>query len=207
MTSFVIRKMGVTDYQAIWSQMRDLTLNRDASTPDEIWVLQHYPVFTLGEGADPQHVLNPSEILVVATDRGGEVTYHGPGQVVIYPLIDLKRYKIGLRSLVRLLEDAVIDWLHQYSIEAYNDPEAPGVYVAGQKICAIGLRTHRRCVYHGLALNVAMDLEPFSRIHPCGDASLTPTQVIDWAPEVTLLDAEFGVCKTVIEKLDGGHYA
>jgi lipoyl(octanoyl) transferase len=157
--------------------MQAFTDQRTADTGDQVWVLEHSPVFTLGQAASRDHVLLPGEIPVVQVDRGGQVTYHGPGQLVVYPLLDLKRLGLGIKALVELLERAVIETLEHYGIQAARRAGAPGVYVAGRKIAALGLRVRRGCTFHGLSLNVAMDLAPFARINPCGFAGLEVTQV------------------------------
>ncbi len=159
--------------------MRAFTDARAADTPDELWMLQHDPVFTLGQAGRMEHVLAPGAIPVIAVERGGQVTYHGPGQIVGYPLLDLRRLGIGIRELVERIEQAMIDTLATWNIEAARREGAPGVYVAGAKIGALGLRVRRGCTFHGLAFNVAMDLEPFRRINPCGYAGLAVTQVCD----------------------------
>ncbi len=159
--------------------MRAFTDARDADTPDELWMLQHDPVFTLGQAGRMEHVLAPGAIPVIAVERGGQVTYHGPGQIVGYPLLDLRRLGIGVRELVDRIEQAMIDTLATWNIKAARRESAPGVYVAGAKIGALGLRVRRGCTFHGLAFNVAMDLEPFQRINPCGYAGLAVTQVCD----------------------------
>jgi lipoyl(octanoyl) transferase len=157
--------------------MERFTLERGPTTPDEIWFLEHPPVFTLGMAGKMEHVLAPGDIPVVQIDRGGQVTYHGPGQLVVYPLLDLRRQKLGVRELVEALENSVIDTLEGYGIQARNRRDAPGVYVDARKVCSIGIRVRRGCSYHGIAFNVAMDLEPFLRINPCGYAGLEMTQV------------------------------
>jgi lipoyl(octanoyl) transferase len=157
--------------------MQRITDTRDASTPDEIWLLEHPPVFTLGLNADAGHVLAAGDIPVVKIDRGGQVTYHGPGQLVVYPLIDIRRAGLGVRDLVTALERAVIDYCASLGIEAATKPGAPGVYVQGRKLGSVGIRIRRGASYHGLALNVNMDLEPFQRINPCGYAGLQMTQL------------------------------
>jgi lipoyl(octanoyl) transferase len=157
--------------------MQHLTDTRDDSTPDEIWLLEHPPVFTLGMNADPRHVLGAGDIPVVRIDRGGQVTYHGPGQLVVYPLIDLRRAQLGVRDLVTALERAVVRYASEFGIEASTRCEAPGVYVGAAKLASVGLRIRRGASYHGLALNVSMDLEPFGRINPCGYAGLAMTQL------------------------------
>jgi lipoyl(octanoyl) transferase len=158
--------------------MQSYTTERAADAADEIWLLEHEAVFTLGMNASPQHVLSPGEIPLVKIDRGGQVTYHGPGQLVLYPLLDLKRWQLGVRELVVSLENAVIRLTAHYGIQAYGKRDAPGVYVDSKKLASIGLRIRRGCSYHGLALNVAMDLSPFRRINPCGYAGL---EVVDLA--------------------------
>jgi lipoyl(octanoyl) transferase len=159
--------------------MQGVTAARDESTADEIWLLEHPPVFTLGQGGKPEHLLDPGDIPVVRIDRGGQVTYHGPGQAVIYLLLDLRRRGYGVKELVRRMEQAVIDLLAEHGVAAERRPGAPGVYVAGAKIAALGLRVRAGCCYHGLAFNVDMDLEPFRRINPCGYPGLAVTQCRD----------------------------
>jgi lipoyl(octanoyl) transferase len=173
----VIRHLGRVAYEPTWRAMEKFTLERGPGTPDEIWFLEHPPVFTLGMAGKMEHVLAPAEIPVIHIDRGGQVTYHGPGQLVVYPLLDLRRLKLGVRGLVEALEDSVIDTLAGYGIQARNRRDAPGVYVDASKVCSIGIRVRRGCSYHGIAFNVAMDLEPFQRINPCGYAGLEMTQV------------------------------
>ena len=172
-----IRDLGPQPYQQIWDGMRRFTDERQADTADEIWLLEHPPVFTLGLNADRSHVLDPGDIPVIQIDRGGQVTYHGPGQLVVYVLLDLRRLGIGVRRLVRTLEQAVIDLLADAGISAAGRPDAPGVYTDGRKIAALGLRIRRGCSFHGLALNVGMDLAPFRRIHPCGFEQLEVTSM------------------------------
>lgn len=168
--------------------MRAFTDSRDADTPDELWLLEHPPVFTLGQAGRPEHLLAPGTIPVIQTDRGGQVTYHGPGQLVAYVLLDLRRAGIGIKRLVERLEQAVIDLLAEHGIEAERRANAPGVYVAGAKIASLGLRVRNGCSYHGLALNVDMDLEPFSRINPCGYAGLSITQLVDQTPGIRIAE-------------------
>ncbi len=172
-----LRLLGLQEYEPTWRRMQSITESRDAGFADEIWFLQHPPVFTLGMAASPQHVLAPGEIPVVPIDRGGQVTYHGPGQLVVYPLLDLRRHKLGVRDLVTALESAVCDTAAAYGIEAYPRADAPGVYVDGRKLASVGLRIRRGCSFHGLAFNVDMDLEPFARINPCGFEGLEVTQL------------------------------
>lgn len=172
----LIRWLGRADYEPTWRAMQSFTDTRTAATPDEIWFLEHPPVFTLGMNAAPEHVLAAGDIPVVQIDRGGQVTYHGPGQLVVYPLLDVRRAGMGVRQLVMALENAIIDVLASWNITALARRDAPGVYVDGRKVASIGLRIRRGSSYHGLAFNVAMDLEPFQRINPCGYRGL---EVID----------------------------
>lgn len=172
-----IRRLGRVAYEPVWEDMQTFTDARDADTGDEIWVLEHDPVFTLGLAGKREHVLAPGDIPVVHIDRGGQVTYHGPGQLVVYPLLDLRRRKLGPRALVDSLEQATIDTLAEWNVDAHARPDAPGVYVGEKKIASIGLRVRRGASYHGIAFNVDMDLEPFTRINPCGYAGLEMTQV------------------------------
>jgi lipoyl(octanoyl) transferase len=173
----VIRRLGRVEYQPTWRAMQRFTEERGAATPDEIWFLEHPPVFTLGANASRAHLIAPGGIPVVQIDRGGQVTYHGPGQLVVYPLIDLKRASLSIRAFVTALERAVVDLAGEFGIAAESRRDAPGVYVAGEKLASIGVRVRRNGSYHGLALNVALDLEPFSRIHPCGYQGLRMTQL------------------------------
>jgi len=175
----ILRWLGRVDYEPTWRAMQRFTDERGPDTPDEVWLLEHPPVFTLGLAADPSHVLAPGEIPVIQIDRGGQVTYHGPGQLVAYPLVDVKRLGISVRGLVTALERAVIDYVAGFGITAVGRRDAPGVYVDGRKLAALGLRIRRHASYHGLALNVDMDLAPFSRINPCGMAGLEVTQLKD----------------------------
>ena len=174
-----VRDLGLTDYRTVFDAMRAFTDARDANSTDEIWLTEHEAVFTQGQAGKSEHVLAPGDIPVVATDRGGQVTYHGPGQIVAYTMFDIGRMGIGVRSLVGGIEGAIIAVLRDWDIEAEARGDARGVYVQGRKIGALGLRVRRGCAYHGLALNVAMDLEPFSRINPCGLVGMDVTQVSD----------------------------
>jgi lipoyl(octanoyl) transferase len=173
----ILRWLGRVDYEPTWRAMQRLVETRGPGTPDELWFLEHPPVFTMGMNARSEHLLAPGDIPVVHIDRGGQVTYHGPGQLVVYPLLDLERARIGVRPLVEGIERAIIGMLAAWDIVAIGRRDAPGVYVDGRKIASIGLRIRRASSYHGLALNVAMDLEPFRRINPCGYAGLEMTQV------------------------------
>lgn len=170
-----IRWLGKKDYASCWQAMRDFTDNRQTDTLDEIWFLEHDPVFTQGQNGKPEHILNPGMIPIVQTDRGGQVTYHGPGQLMVYTLIDLRRKKFNVRELVTALEQSVINMLADYRITATAKLDAPGVYVDGAKICSIGLRIRRGCSYHGIAFNISLDTEPFTRINPCGFTNLRMT--------------------------------
>ena len=185
-----IRRLGRQPYEATWKAMSAFTDQRGPDTPDELWVLEHDPVFTLGQAGKMEHVLAPGEISVVPVDRGGQVTYHGPGQIVAYPLIDLRRVGVGVRELVNRIEQAIIDTLEHWNIEAVRREGAPGVYVADAKVAALGLRVRRGCSFHGLAFNVNMNLEPFHRINPCGYKGLAVTQVLDLGGPSRLSDVE-----------------
>lgn len=175
--SVIVRYLGIQDYQQTYDSMQQFNARRTPETEDEIWLLQHPPVFTLGTNARQEHLLNPENIPVVQTDRGGQVTYHAPGQLIAYVLLDVKRKAMGVRPLVTALETAVIEFLKQQGIEAYADPKAPGVYVEGAKIAALGLRVKQKGCYHGLSLNVDMELSDFDRINPCGYAGLQVTSL------------------------------
>ena len=174
-----IRELGLIDYQTAWQAMQRFTNQRGPQTGDELWLLQHPPVFTQGQAGKAEHVLFPGDIPVVQVDRGGQVTYHGPGQLVCYLLIDVRRRGIGVRALVSHIEQSLVDLLASYGVAALAKPDAPGVYVDGAKIASLGLRIRNGRSFHGLALNVDMDLEPFRRINPCGYAGLAMTQLRD----------------------------
>jgi lipoyl(octanoyl) transferase len=178
----VIRHLGPSPYEPTWRAMQRFTDERTEATPDEIWLLEHPPVFTLGMNASRTHLLAPGDIPVVQIDRGGQVTYHGPGQLVVYPLIDIRRRRLGLREMVIALEAAVIEYAATLGVAAEGRREAPGVYVGGAKLASIGLRIRRGASYHGLALNVSLDPEPFGRINVCGYAGLEATRLRDHAP-------------------------
>ncbi|WP_292572851.1 lipoyl(octanoyl) transferase LipB [Methylomonas sp.] len=180
----VLRQLGLRDYQTVWRNMQQFTADRTEITPDEIWITEHPPVFTLGLNGKPEHVLQASDIPLIQTDRGGQVTYHGPGQLVVYFLVDLRRLAFGPRQAVTLLENAMLVALAQYGVRAEARADAPGVYVEGKKIGALGLRIKRGCSYHGLSLNNALDLTPFSYINPCGYAGLKVTQLADFGVQI-----------------------
>jgi len=186
----IIRHLGRRDYLPTWRAMQDFTETRSKDTADEIWLLEHPPVFTLGRAGKTEHLLNPGDIPVVHIDRGGQVTYHGPGQLIVYLLLDLQRLNLGIRQLVDHIEQSIIAVLADYAITAHARRDAPGVYVDERKIAALGLRVRRGGCYHGLSLNIDMDLEPFTRINPCGYPGMAVTQVKDllstWAGDVPL---------------------
>ena len=184
----LVRKMGLSDYRETWMAMRQFTDRRDAGTDDELWLTEHAPVFTQGLNGRAEHLLDPGDIPVVQIDRGGQVTYHGPGQLVLYCLLDLQRLGLGVRGLVALLEQSVIELLRDYGIDASGRDGAPGVYVGEAKIAALGLRIRKGCCYHGLSLNVDMDPEPFGRINPCGYRGLEVTQLRDFGVEARVAD-------------------
>lgn len=183
MSELIVRHLGLQAYPAIWQAMQDYTAARDNTSADEIWFLQHEPVYTQGRNGKPEHLLNPGHIPVVHIDRGGQVTYHGPGQLVVYTLIDLRRLKLGVRDMVTILEQAVIQVLGKHGITAHARSDAPGVYVGDSKIAALGLRIrHGRC-YHGLSFNLDMDLSPFAHINPCGYEGLSVCQLADFTKD------------------------
>jgi lipoyl(octanoyl) transferase len=204
MNALQVRQLGLADYETVWRAMRAFTDWRGAETPDEIWFLQHPRVFTQGQAGKAEHVLAPGDIPVIQVDRGGQVTYHGPGQIVGYLLIDLRRRKLGVRELVTAIENSLIQLLADYDIEAAARPDAPGVYLrGGAKIAALGLRVRRGCTFHGLSLNVDMDMEPFHRINPCGFSGLQVSQLRDLlAPVPTLEQLERELCGHLCAQLD-----
>ncbi|TKA92412.1 lipoyl(octanoyl) transferase LipB [Halopseudomonas bauzanensis] len=177
MPELIVRALGLVDYQPTLEAMRKLTAERDADTPDEIWLLQHPAVFTQGQAGKAEHLLAPGDIPVIQVERGGQVTYHGPGQLVGYLMLDLRRMGLGVRELVTAMERSLVDLLASYDVEAAPKPDAPGVYVNGAKIASLGLRVRRGCSFHGLALNVDMDMQPFQRINPCGYSGLQMVQL------------------------------
>lgn len=191
----IVRDLGLTAYAGVFADMQAFTEQRDSNTPDEIWLTEHEPVFTQGQAGKQEHLLAPGDIPVVQTDRGGQVTYHGPGQITGYLLFDLRRLKLGVRDLVTKIELSMIDTASAYGVTAEPRADAPGVYVQGSKIGSLGLRVRRGCSYHGLSLNVDMDLEPFARINPCGLLGMQVTQIADFAEvdieqaKLKLLDA------------------
>ena len=202
-----VQWLGRVPYEPTWRAMQAYTEARAADTPDEIWLLEHDPVFTLGMNADPAHVLAAGDIPVVRIDRGGQVTYHGPGQLVVYPLIDVRRAGLGVRGLVGALEGAVIDYAAGHGIRAECRTGAPGVYVAGRKLASVGLRIRRNGSYHGLALNVAMDLEPFARINPCGYAGLEMTDLARLGGAADVAEVARGFAPRLLVRLAGSRPA
>ncbi|MBL4638168.1 MAG: lipoyl(octanoyl) transferase LipB [Proteobacteria bacterium] len=186
----IVKDLGLVDYQPTCEAMRKLTAERDANTEDELWLLEHSPVFTLGLNGKDEHVLNTHDIPLVNTDRGGQVTFHGPGQLVVYTLIDLKRQKIGVREMISRIENSVISMLAKLDVRAQSRADAPGVYVDGRKIASLGLRVKHGACYHGLSLNVAMDLTPFSYINPCGFQGLEVIDLKSLACDITMDEAK-----------------
>lgn len=196
----IVRSLGREDYEPLWRRMQSFTNSRGASTPDEIWFTEHPPVFTLGLNASREHLLDAGDIPVVQVDRGGQVTYHGPGQLMIYPLIDLKRSRIGVRDLVTGLEQSIVDLVAEYDIDAMARKDAPGVYVENKKIASVGLRIRRGSSFHGMALNLDVDLATFSRINPCGFSDLEVTDLAALG-----IPANREVIRTTVEKNLLGH--
>ena len=198
----VVKRLGRVDYQPTFQAMLDFTASRTAETPDEIWIVEHPPVYTLGQAGKPEHILKDVGIPVVKIDRGGQVTYHGPGQVVIYLLLDLARLKTKVRELVTAIEQAVIDLLAGHGLTAERRDGAPGVYVGDAKIAALGLRIRNGCSYHGVSLNVDMDLSPFAAINPCGYAGLKVVQTKDFNIPLTAHEAGEQLSQHLLRQLD-----
>jgi len=201
----VVKRLGRVDYEPTFQAMQDFTATRTAETPDELWVVEHPPVYTLGQAGKPEHILRDIGIPLVKIDRGGQVTYHGPGQVVIYLLLDLPRLKIKVRELVTAIEQAVIDLLAEYSVTAERRDGAPGVYVGDAKIAALGLRIRNGCSYHGVSLNVDMDLSPFDVINPCGYAGLQVIQTKDLNIPLTAHEAGEQLSQYLLQQLEKSH--
>lgn len=199
-----VRELGQQPYQPVWEAMKAFTDGRDGDTPDELWALEHAPVFTQGQAGRAEHILAPGDIPVVPVDRGGQVTYHGPGQLVVYLMVDLKRRRMGVRNLVSGIETALVTVLADYGIEAAPRPDAPGVYVDGAKIASLGLRVRRGCSFHGLALNVDMDLEPFRRINPCGLAGQPMCRMTDYDPKASVATVAPELLRTLSDALSLG---
>lgn len=181
-----IHQLGIQAYQTVWDKMKHFTLQRDAHTEDELWMLEHLPVYTLGQAGKHEHLLHTGDIPVVQSDRGGQVTYHGPGQLIAYVMMDLQRRRLGVRTLVCDLEGVLIRLLQTYQIDAHRQAKAPGVYVADQKIASIGLRVKANCTYHGIALNVDLDLSPFQGINPCGYEQLKMTRIKEYDSKISV---------------------
>ncbi len=202
MSNLIVRQLGRQEYMPIWHAMQEFTDTRDEHSADEIWLVEHEPVFTQGQAGKEEHVLMPGDIPVVKVDRGGQVTYHGPGQQMLYVLFNLRRLKIGVRELVTWLEQSIIDCLKEYDIDAYAKADAPGVYVNDAKIASLGLRVRRGCSFHGLALNVDMDLSPFLRINPCGYAGMEMVQCKDLNGPQSVEAAGHGLVQQLIKRLN-----
>ncbi|MDH0749123.1 lipoyl(octanoyl) transferase LipB [Pseudomonas sp. GD03842] len=196
------RDLGLIDYEPTWQAMQRFTDGRDRDTPDEVWLVQHPPVFTQGQSGKPEHLLLPGDIPVVQVDRGGQVTYHGPGQLVAYLLLDVRRLGFGVRELVTRIEHSLIELLASFGVAAAAKPEAPGVYVDGAKIASLGLRIRNGCSFHGLALNVDMDLDPFKRINPCGYAGLAMTQLREQAGPIEFAEVSARLRAQLVRHLD-----
>lgn len=184
--SLLVKNLGLQAYEPIWQAMQSFTEHRRSDTPDEIWLLEHKPVFTLGRNANKEDILSATDIPIIKIDRGGQVTYHGPGQLIIYLMIDIKRRGLGVRKLVTLIEKSIIDTLQEYQLSASAKKEAPGVYIGNAKIAALGLRIRKGCSFHGLSLNIDMDLTPFKQINPCGYKNLEVVQLSDYIKSVEL---------------------
>nr|WP_246187842.1 lipoyl(octanoyl) transferase LipB [Nitrincola alkalisediminis] len=199
--ALIIRSLGVQPYVSVWHAMQAFTDQRTETTLDEIWCLEHEPVFTQGQAGKAEHLLNPGDIPVVQVDRGGQVTYHGPGQLVVYLLLDLRRHKLGVRDVVTAMEQSVVEVLDQVGVQGYAKKDAPGVYVDEQKIASLGLRVRRGCSFHGLALNVDMNLEPFLRINPCGYAGMQMTQVKQFDSNTSLDWVSSRLLKSLVNQL------
>ncbi len=195
-----VRARGLQPYLNIYEEMKTFTIERDETTPDEIWLLEHPAVYTQGQAGKPEHILNPSDIPIVQSDRGGQVTFHGPGQLVIYVLFDLKRRKLGIKDLVCQLERVIVSLLASFNIKAETQCGAPGVYIDQKKIASIGLRVKNGCTYHGIALNVAMDLTPFKGINPCGYERLEMTQLKNYVNNITIADVQKLMTPSLIEQ-------
>lgn len=195
-----LRRLGIADYEPVWREMQVFTDSRDKQTPDQLWLVQHPPVFTQGQAGKAEHVLAPGDIPVIQVDRGGQVTYHGPGQIVAYPLVDIRRKGIGVREFVNRIEESIIGVLSLHGVHGQRMEGAPGIYVDGNKVASLGLRVRRGCTFHGLAFNIEMDLEPFQRINPCGYAGLQVTQLSDLA-EVTFEQAEQELVENLARQL------
>lgn len=199
--TLIIRELGLQPYEPIWLEMKTFTDNRDSETTDEVWFVQHPPIFTQGSAGKAEHLLAPGNIPVIQSDRGGQVTYHGPGQLITYLMIDVKRHHLGPRLLVTAIEESLIDLLKGYGITAYAKADAPGVYVDNAKIASLGLRIRHHASFHGFALNAQMDMEPFARINPCGYAGMKMTQLSDFIGNVDFDDLKRRIIEQLSNKL------
>ncbi len=201
LNTLLVRTLGRQEYQPVWQAMQSFTENRTSDTADEIWLLEHQPVFTLGRNAKKEHILSATDIPFVKIDRGGQITYHGPGQLIAYLLIDIKRRSLGVRKLVSLIEQSIIDTLGEYQLKAYAKKEAPGVYIDEAKIAALGLRIKKGCSFHGLSLNLEMDLKPFKQINPCGYKNLEVVQLSDYIEKVKLSQVQHQLISHLSNKI------
>lgn len=201
MKQLEIKQLGKQHYQPVWQAMREFTDQRTNDTPDQIWLVEHHPVFTQGQAGKAEHLLNPKDIPVIQSDRGGQITYHGPGQIVIYTLLNLKRLTLNIRQLVTALEQSAIALLADYNITATANPKAPGVYINNEKICSVGLRVRKGCSYHGLAFNTNMDLSPFKQINPCGLKGITVTQLKHHHPNIDYSTVQSQLLQHLLIKL------
>lgn len=202
-TSLCVRHLARQPYEPVWKKMQAFTEQRTPETQDELWVLEHESVFTQGQAGKDVHLLDPGQIPVVKVDRGGQVTWHGPGQLVVYLLLNVKRLDMGVRDLVNLIEQSLIDYLQELGIQAQAKPEAPGVYVGEAKIAALGLKIRRGCSFHGLSFNIDCDLDAFQRINPCGYAGMPVTRLVDWCPDISFEQARDGLLSIILRRL--GH--
>ena len=201
-SDIIVRHLGLRDYESVWHEMQQFTEQRDENTADEIWLLEHPPVFTLGLNGKHEHILDAGNNPVIQCDRGGQVTYHSPGQLIVYLLLDLKRHNLGVKQLVNKMEQAVIDLLADSGIEGNRRDKAPGIYIDESKIAALGLRVRRGCSYHGLSLNIDMDIEPFTRINPCGFPDLQAIQLKDLSPSATIQVTGAALLKQLVKQLE-----
>lgn len=198
-----VKELGRQDYQLVWENMKQFTSSRHVETDDELWILEHFPVYTQGQAGKHEHVINTGDIPVVHSDRGGQITYHGPGQLIAYVLMDLKRRQLGIKTLVCELEQMLIDLLGTYHISAHRQAHAPGVYVAQKKIASLGFRVKNNCSYHGIALNVDLDLEPFQGIHPCGYQQLKMTRIKEYDDNISLAHVQKAFIQLFLDRFEG----
>ena len=205
--ALTVRQLGLTDYQSAWQDMQAFTDNRNENTPDELWFLEHPPVFTLGRNGKQQHLHHTGDIPVIRADRGGQVTYHGPGQLIIYLMIDIKRRSLGVRKLVTLIEKSIIDTLQEYQLSGSAKKAAPGVYIGNAKIAALGLRIRKGCSFHGLSLNIDMNLAPFKQINPCGYKNLEVIQLSDYIESIELSQVQRQLTAHLVKNLGYEKYS